>query len=213
MHKYLSPELWEPTDEFISTKTSERIIKENHKNLSILAGPGAGKTEILAQRANFLLQTGVCKSPIKILALSFKVDAASNIKKRVDLRCGQQLARRFDSSTFDAFFISLVRRFLSLLPDWVNLSSDFDVYAFDRNWWDDYEQRVLGGQPCSYRSTFSAPDRHSPLDLSSEPDSEIVKIWDYCAENKIADYSMCRSMALTIVRKNSQVRAFILSTY
>ena len=213
MSKYLSPELWEPMDEFLSTKTTERIIRENHNNLSILAGPGAGKTEILAQRANFLLQTGACKSPIKILALSFKIDAASNIKKRVDLRCGRGLACRFDSSTFDAFFISLVRRFLSLLPDWVNIRSDFDVYPFDRNWWDDYEQRVLGGRSCSYRSTFAVPDKHSPLDLNSEPDSEIVKIWDYCAKNKIADYSMCRSMALTIVRNNSQVKALILSTY
>ena len=59
MSNYLSTELWEPSDSFITTKTAEKIIKENQKNLSILAGPGAGKTELLAQRANFLLQTGV----------------------------------------------------------------------------------------------------------------------------------------------------------
>lgn len=213
MSKYLSAELWEPSNGFITTKTSEKIIKEKQKSLSILAGPGAGKTEILAQRANFLLQTGACKSPQKILALSFKVDAAANIKNRVDLRCGKELARRFDSSTFDAFFISLARRFSSLLPDWVEIPADYDVYPFDGNWWDNYERIVLGGQPCRYKSTFAAPDRHSPLDLSKEPDSEIVKIWDYCAENKVVDYSMCRSMALTIVRNNNQVRALISSTY
>jgi ATP-dependent DNA helicase UvrD/PcrA len=213
MSKYLPSELWEPSGEFLSTKTSERIIKENHKNLLILAGPGAGKTEILAQRANYLLQTGACNSPQKILALSFKVDAAANIKNRIDLRCEREVARRFDSSTFDAFFISLARRFLSLLPDWVKVPSDFDVYPFDRYWWDDYEQNVLGGHPCKYKSTFENPDLHSPLDLSNEPDSEIVKIWNYCAKNKIADFSMCRSMALTIVRNNNQVRALILSTY
>jgi len=200
MSKYLSAESWEPSDGFIATKTSEKIIKEKQKNLSILAGPGSGKTEILAQRATFLLQTSACRSPQKILALSFKVDAAANIKNRVDLRCGRELARRFDSSTFDAFFISLARRFYPLLPDWVELPEDFDVYPFDRQWWDDYKWLKLGGQPCQYESTFTNPNLHSPLDLSERPDEAIVKIWHYCAENKIADYPMCRSMALTIVR-------------
>ena len=213
MSKYLSAELWEPNDGFITTKTAEKIIKENQRNLSILAGPGAGKTELLAQRANFLLQTGACKAPQKILALSFKVDAAANIKNRVDLRCGKELARRFNSSTFDAFFISIVRRFSSLLPDWVIMSADFDVYPFDRNWWDDYERVELDGQPYRYKSTFNNPNLHSPLDLSEEPDEAIVKIWDYCAAKKIADYHMCRSMAFTIVRNHCQVRNLILSTY
>ncbi|WP_272641307.1 UvrD-helicase domain-containing protein [Marinomonas mediterranea] len=207
MSKYLSAELWKPSDGFITTKTAEKIIKENQRNLSILAGPGAGKTELLAQRANFILQTGACKAPQKILALSFKVDAAANIKNRVDLRCGRDLARRFDSSTFDAFFYSLVCRFSPLLPDWIKIPPGFDVYFFDHNWWGDYERIVLNGRPCQYKKTFS------PLDLTNEPNEEIVKIWDYCAENKVADYDMCRSMALTIVKNNSQVRNLILSTY
>jgi len=207
MSKYLSAELWEPSDGFLITKTSEKIIKEVRRNTSVLAGPGAGKTEILAQRANFLLQTGACKSPQKIMALSFKVDAAANIKIRVGLRCGRELSRRFYSSTFDAFFISLVRRFRSLLPDWIEMTSDFDVYSFDNNWWNDYERMVLGGQPCKYRGS------HSPPDLTIKPNDEIVKIWDYCSENKIADYSMCRSMAFTIIKNNKQVRNLFLSTY
>ena len=213
MSKYLSAELWKPSDGFITTETAQKIIKEKQSNLSILAGPGAGKTELLAQRANFLLQTGACKAPQKILALSFKVDAATNIKNRVDLRCGRELARRFDSSTFDAFFISIARRFLSLLPDWVEMPADFDVYPFDRNWWDEYERIELGGQPCKYKSTFTNPDLHSPLDLSEKPDGAIVKIWDYCAANKISDYPMCRSMAFTIVKNHSKIRNLILSTY
>lgn len=213
MSKYLSAELWKPSDGFITTETSEKIIKETKNNFSILAGPGAGKTEILAQRANFLLQTGACKAPQKILALSFKVDAASNIKNRVGLRCGRELSQRFQSSTFDAFFISIARRFSSLLPDWIDLSADFDVFPFDRNWWDDYERLELGGQPCQYKSTFTNPDLHSPLDLTEEPDKAIVKIWEYCGDNKIADYPMCRSMAFTIIKNHQQVRNLVLSSY
>lgn len=207
MTKYLSTELWKTSDGFLTTEESERIIKSTQKNIAILAGPGAGKTEILAQRANFLLQTGASKSPQKILALSFKVDAASNIKERVDLRCGRELSRRFDSYTFDSLFSSLVSRFLSLLPNWIKIPSDFDVYPFDHNWWNEYERIVLKGQPCNDKSLFS------PLDLTDKPKPEIVKIWDYCVNKKVIDYDMCRSMAYTIVKNNTQIKNLILSTY
>lgn len=172
MTKYLSSELWKTSDKFFITEASERIIKITQKNIAVLAGPGAGKTEILAQRANFLLQTGACKFPQKILALSFKVDAVSNIKKRIGLRCGQELSHRFDSYTFDALFISLVRRFGSLLPNWIKIPFDFDIYTFDHNWWHEYEQIVLEGKPCNDKSLFS------PLDITTKPKSEIVKIWN-----------------------------------
>ncbi|MDE1464836.1 UvrD-helicase domain-containing protein [Spartinivicinus poritis] len=207
MSKYLSSDLWKPSNGFIATETEDKIIKEKYKNLSILAGPGAGKTEILAQRANFLLQTGICKAPQKILALSFKVDAATNINNRVTLRCGRELSRRFISSTFDAFFISIVRRFSTLLPDWIQMPANFDVYPFDKYWWDDYQRKELGGQ------VFHCKKSYSPLDLSLEPNGAIVNFWDYCTVNKIADYSMCCSMAFTIVKNYLQVRNLILSTY
>jgi superfamily I DNA/RNA helicase len=42
----------------------------------VVAGPGAGKTEFLAQRADYLFATSVCRKPRSILAISFKRDAA-----------------------------------------------------------------------------------------------------------------------------------------
>jgi UvrD/REP helicase N-terminal domain len=38
--------------------------------LSVTAGPGAGKSEFLAQRASYLLETGLCRPPRQILAIS-----------------------------------------------------------------------------------------------------------------------------------------------
>ncbi len=208
MAEYLSAESWEP-----SVKVGEdvkKIIKEKQKNLSVRAGPGAGKTEILAQRANFLLQTATCKSPQKILALSFKVDAAANIESRVNLRCGIELGRRFDSFTFDAFFSSIVRRFISLLPDTMQIPADFDVSAFDRNWWANYETTHRNGEPFQYKEN----DRYACLDLIEKPECyEIVDFWKYCAEQKIADYSMVRSMAFKIVKTHEEIRNLIASTY
>lgn len=87
-------------------------------NAAVVAGPGAGKTEFLAQRAAYLLQTGVCPPPYRILAISFKRDAAANLERRVRARV-PDYADRFSSMTFDAFTKGLVDRFAPALPsDW-----------------------------------------------------------------------------------------------
>jgi len=83
---------------------------------SVVAGPGAGKTEFLAQRAAYLLETGLCRYPQQILAISFKTDAAANLAARVRERCPPELASRFISLTFDAFTKSLVDRFHAAIP-------------------------------------------------------------------------------------------------
>ena len=66
---------------------------------------------MLAQRADFLLRTGTCRYPKRILAISFKVDASKNLKERVQRRCGSDLASRFDSYTFHAFAKRIIDRF------------------------------------------------------------------------------------------------------
>lgn len=70
---------------------------------------------MLAQRADFLLRTGTCRYPKRILAISFKVDASSNLKERVKRRCGSELAMRFDSYTFHAFAKRIIDRFRPVL--------------------------------------------------------------------------------------------------
>ncbi|TGR65551.1 ATP-dependent helicase [bacterium M00.F.Ca.ET.194.01.1.1] len=82
----------------------------------VVAGPGAGKTEFLAQKAAYLLDTGACPPPYRVLAISFKTDAATNLADRVRRRCKPELASRFVSLTFDAFTKSLVDRFLDAIP-------------------------------------------------------------------------------------------------
>jgi superfamily I DNA/RNA helicase len=94
---------------------AEQVVR-SVANCLVIAGPGAGKTELLAQRACFLLETSLCSAPHRILAISFKRDAAKNLEERVAKRCGD-LARRFDSMTLDAFGKSLVDRFRPSLPE------------------------------------------------------------------------------------------------
>lgn len=110
-------ERWRPIGVDDLEAAAEDVVRGAGSTL-VHAGPGAGKTEILAQRACFLLQTGSCPDPRRILAISFKRDAARNLRERVAARCGRKLAGRFDSYTFDSFSKGLVDRFLSALPDW-----------------------------------------------------------------------------------------------
>jgi superfamily I DNA/RNA helicase len=106
---------WAPADGLILEPNAFRAATETQQCLALTAGPGAGKTEMLAQRADFLLRTGVCRYPNRILAISFKTDASRNLKDRVYRRCGSSLATRFDSYTFHAFAKRIIDRFRPIL--------------------------------------------------------------------------------------------------
>lgn len=112
------PEDWRPRGIEDLEPDAWRALRQ-HGSACVVAGPGAGKTEFLAQRAAFLLETGLCATPFRILAISFKSDAADNLAARVRKRCPPELSHRFTSLTFDAFTKSLVDRFLTAIPaDW-----------------------------------------------------------------------------------------------
>ncbi|WP_245965984.1 ATP-dependent helicase [Pseudorhodoferax soli] len=104
-----------------------RAVKETDRCLALTAGPGAGKTEMLAQRADFLLRTGACRYPQRILAISFKVDASRNLKERARERCGPDLVGRLDSHTFHAFAKRVIDRFRTVLTGTDALDADYRI--------------------------------------------------------------------------------------
>ncbi|NII26178.1 ATP-dependent helicase [Pseudoflavitalea sp. X16] len=113
--KKIAPQEWVPADGLhLEDNAREAVTAPGH--VLVVAGPGSGKTELLAQKAGFLLQTGACPYPRRILALSFKRDAAANIRERVKKRCGQELSKRFDAFTFDGFAKQLLDRFRLGIP-------------------------------------------------------------------------------------------------
>ncbi|WP_038213272.1 UvrD-helicase domain-containing protein [Xenophilus azovorans] len=118
---------WRPADGIQLEPNALLAARETQRSLAITAGPGAGKTELLAQRADFLLRTGACRYPQRILAISFKVDAARNLKERVRRRCGPVLATRLDSHTFHAFAKRLIDRFRPVLTGRDALDADYTI--------------------------------------------------------------------------------------
>lgn len=118
---------WAPSSGLILEPNALAAVTETDRNLALTAGPGAGKTEMLAQRADFLLRTGTCRYPHRILAISFKVDAAQNLKARVRTRCGGPLGARLDSHTFHAFSKRLIDKFRPVLQGVDALDRDYSI--------------------------------------------------------------------------------------
>lgn len=118
---------WQPSGGLELEPNADRSVRAEQGCIALLAGPGAGKSETLAQRADFLLRTSVCAYPKRILAISFKKDASENLKERVSKRCGKDLSSRFDSYTFHAFAKRLIDIFRTSLIGQDALDEDYTV--------------------------------------------------------------------------------------
>lgn len=123
----VSKELWKPQGIRELEQDALDGVKEVSRSICVTAGPGAGKTEFLAQKADFLLRTAACRPPHRILAISFKRDAARNLGERVADRVAQEHALRFHSMTFDAFTKSLVDQFGTGLPEAFRPPEDYEI--------------------------------------------------------------------------------------
>lgn len=120
-------DVWTPSDGIVLEPNAAFAAKEQVRCVALTAGPGSGKSELLAQRADFLLTTGVCRYPKRILAIAFKVDASNNLKERVRRRCGAAYSGRFDSYTFHGLAKRIVERFRPVLTGADALDAGFKV--------------------------------------------------------------------------------------
>lgn len=123
-------EEWHPKGDIDLEKAALGAVKDVTNSL-VIAGPGAGKTELLAQKLDYLFSTNKCISPKKILALSFKTDAASNLKERVKKRYGEEYASRFTSLTYSAFEKRILDQFRDVLPEDIRPSRDYLIEDWD----------------------------------------------------------------------------------
>ncbi|MBU3000463.1 ATP-dependent helicase [Roseovarius nubinhibens] len=218
----IDPASWRPSNGVLVDEKTLSIITGN-QNLAVLAGPGAGKTEMLAQRASFLLQTAACRSPRRILAISFKVDAAKNLQDRVQKRCDENLAKRFESLTLDAFAKRILDQFKEALPrDWQPTTS-YSIFLANRGIYEDFSKR--------YRDTYASlssmsNDKLERVVLSNFPtlNSEDVETEEEAiryswwkenirAESSKLTFDMIKIMARYIVQSQPKIGAAIRDTY
>jgi DNA helicase II / ATP-dependent DNA helicase PcrA len=102
-------------DRLLASLTREQAQAVTHGAgpLLILAGPGAGKTRTLTHRAAYLLAAGHAQ-PWEILAVTFSVRAAGELRMRLADLLGEAVARAVTAATFHSVCARLLREHASV---------------------------------------------------------------------------------------------------
>jgi superfamily I DNA/RNA helicase len=101
--------------------------------VAILAGPGSGKTEVMAERAAWLV--GERKAhPATVLAFAFTRSAAAELRRRIATKIGPELARVAEVTTFHAWAVKMLRHdpaAVRLRPEFTVAREDEAAKAFE----------------------------------------------------------------------------------
>lgn len=225
------PDDWKPIGVEALEANALKVVRSDD-NRSVIAGPGAGKTELLAQRAAYLLQTGTSRAPQRILAISFKRDAATNLAARVRKRCHRSHAARLDSMTFDSFAKGLIDRFGQALPDRWRPRPDYELMFPNDTAYRGFLQQQLGAPPASVGTyadiqalTVKAFERTHllgsplPIDGWSKPTSgqwAADRFWQsslHEGKNTFLSFPMIGRLAELLLRVNPMARDALRLTY
>lgn len=82
----------------------------------VMAGPGTGKTQILTLRIANIIKESPGITPENILALTFTNTAAYNMRERLGVMIGAELAHRVYIGTFHSFAEDMIRRNVDFFP-------------------------------------------------------------------------------------------------
>lgn len=229
IQRRVAPDDWEPIGVDALERNALDVVRSTN-NRSVIAGPGSGKTELLAQRASYLLQCGVSRPPRRILAISFKRDAARNLAARVRSRCHPLQAYRFDSLTFDAFAKGLVDRFGQALPDRWRPTPDYEISQANDRTYREFLQTLtppaaIGRRADIIAITVKAFERTW---LLGSPLPEVVpgvlspalwaadqfwQSWLHGSERSYLTFPMIGRLAGLLVQANPMVRQALQLTY
>lgn len=213
----MKEKVWVPSNGIKMEQASMDAIYCNN-NALVIAGPGAGKTELLAQKAGFLFTTDTCRFPKKILAISFKKDAAENLRDRIAERYGDEYRERFVSLTYDAFFKSILDRFYRALPNQYSLNPNYLIVH------DEVIKNTL--LEAGYTNLSSMKDyeakrnavtliKNTGLPVS---DPVLQEFWSRMLQgvdeqSPSLSFSMIAMLSLLIIRTNPYIKKIICATY
>ena len=207
------PDEWRPQGVEDLEPNAWQALREED-SVCVTAGAGAGKTEFLAQKAAFLLQTGACPAPNRILAISFKRDAARNLSERVAQRCPSDQARRFDSLTFDAFTKGLLDRFRSAVSDPFRPAADYEIAFVSPAELSDFLS--TNGFHDLNANQFERTLARTPLPVGTEAHPAYRAFWEHqYGQHRTTrlTFSMINRLVEYLLRENPRIRRALHTTY
>jgi len=216
---FVKAENWRPKGVASLEDQAVSALRETARNVSVVASAGSGKTEFLAQKADYLLTTGICRAPFRVLAISFKVDAARELRERVAKRCGPELASQFDSRTYAAFTKGLVDRFYKLIPTPFQPAPDYGIYFQNEAYWNDLKRRSGSGHLSTRQVEDLTRKTQIPYDRNQLTPHEAALLDLYWSgigpeyPNHNLTFSMIDRLAEHIIRCNPALRAALHRTY
>src|SRR3984885_3935912 len=105
------------------TPEQAQAVRHGRGPLLLIAGPGAGKTKTLIHRVARLLATGAAQ-PWEILAVTFSVRAAGELRLRLADLLGEQIARGVTAATFHSICARMLREHAAVF----GRTADYTVY-------------------------------------------------------------------------------------
>jgi len=213
----IRPEDWRPQDVADLEPRAWEALRQTERSILVTAGAGAGKTEFLAQKASYLLQAGLCPAPKRILAISFKRDAARTLSERVVKRCPLEQARRFNSYTFDAFAKSLVDRFRAAIPDPYSPPANYRIVIPRRQDYREFlDAHEFHGVNVERFENAVARARLPVADAGSELQRAVAEYWrvqygDY--EQVPLSFPMINRLVELMIRENPSILKALHLTY
>ncbi|MCK4311180.1 MAG: UvrD-helicase domain-containing protein, partial [Candidatus Cloacimonetes bacterium] len=148
----------------------------------IIAGPGTGKTRVIAVRiANLIKNEKV--NPENILAVTFTNKAANEMNERLELLLDKEIISRLQVSTFHAFGFSIINEYL----DKTGRRENFSII-------DEYDKRIILQQQlgCDKKQvkkisdfiTIAKQNLKIPDEINEKEISEIFKKYEEILEEQ-----------------------------
>jgi superfamily I DNA/RNA helicase len=212
---FVRPEDWRPQGVADLEPRAWEALRQTERSVLVTAGAGAGKTEFLAQKATYLLQTGLCPAPKRILAISFKRDAARNLAERVGKRCPPERARRFHSYTFDAFAKSLVDRFRAAIPDPYRPPASYRIVMPSRQDYEDFlDTHNFRGVNAKHLERAIARARLPVANAGSELQRAVAEYWRLQYHDHVSlSFPMLNRLVELLIRENPSILRALHLTY
>ena len=179
----------------------------------VLAGPGSGKTRVLAQRVAYLVKECGCE-PYRIMAVTFTNKAAREMKERLHHLLGERL-RQLTIGTFHAICVRILRREARHL----GIPSNFVIYdaadqlslirqALKDLDLDDktYRPQAIQAAISRAKSELIAADEYRPRTYWQEVASRVYQRYqELLAANSALDFDDLLMAAARLFREHEEV--------